>query len=616
MVPGALAGGRILRILPSGWRAGTRAIARPFSGVEPARWFGARRGVSECGMPGVWATGRRWTSSSGKDTGVGSDVVDRAEEAVRVLISELGEDESREGLLKTPKRYAKAMRFFTQGYQQDVDVVLNNAIFTEDSDEMVLVRNIEIFSLCEHHLVPFYGRCHIAYLPRGKVVGLSKLARIAELFSRRLQVQERLTKQIATTLMDKLDAAGVGVVLECKHMCMGSRGVQKPHAETVTSAMLGEFKTNESTRGEFLHLARSTYTPAPEYAENMYRSGNPRMFVTGRPGEGGDDGDDGVVVHVERTAEGNKLYDELLGGHSPFGLNPKETLQPNDSLRHRPLGQAILEGAVDTAWDSSGDSLGVAMRNGVGQAKVKPQWMGPGGVRVFDAQARGISSRKLAFMDDVDDHRDDGAAAHGSGGSSGSSRASRLGGAGKGNGDGSPPVQYSTIELGKEDMKFSAAHYTVFSSTERERLHGHTHAVRVTLTGPVSAEGMVADYGIFKRLVREQCDAWDERYLIPERSPHVVVERDGGQIKVTHGGTTHAIPDFDCLVLPVTNVTLEELSRVFLEKLVGGGGGGETGGPIDQFGIVSVTVKISSDGGRGQWASSTWRRGQGMCVLT
>jgi GTP cyclohydrolase IA len=254
---------------------------------------------------------------------------DRAEEAVRVLLEELGEDPSREGLLKTPKRYAKAMRFFTQGYTQDLDVVLNKAIFTEDSDEMVMLRNIEIFSMCEHHLVPFHGRAHIAYLPRGKVVGLSKLVRVAELFSRRLQVQERLTKQIATALNDSLEPHGVGVVIECVHLCMAMRGVQKPHSTTITSCMLGDFKTDARTRNEFLHLVRS----AP--LQHMGSSGQGLSESVGAVGSRIFESDG---VHIERTSKGSQLFDEMMGGHNPNTLRP--TAKP-----HRAMGQALWEGA-------------------------------------------------------------------------------------------------------------------------------------------------------------------------------------------------------------------------------------------------------------------------------
>ena len=170
------------------------------------------------------------------------------------VLSALGEDPKREGLLQTPHRVAKAYEFLTEGYRQDVQKVLNGAIFNERYSEMVIVKEIDFFSMCEHHMLPFFGRAHVAYIPNGKIVGLSKIPRIVEVFSRRLQVQERLTQQIAQTLFDALNPDGVGVVVEARHMCMMMRGVEKQNSVATTSAMLGTFRDDVKTRGEFLNL--------------------------------------------------------------------------------------------------------------------------------------------------------------------------------------------------------------------------------------------------------------------------------------------------------------------------------------------------------------------------
>ena len=172
------------------------------------------------------------------------------------LITSIGEDVTRDGLQKTPERAAKAFGFLTQGYQQSLETLVNGAVFASDNDEMVVVKDIEFYSLCEHHLLPFVGKAHIAYLPQGKVLGLSKIARITDMYARRLQIQENMTKQIADAIQQVTGAAGVGVVLEAQHFCMMMRGVQKQQSSTVTSMMLGEFRDNSRTRQEFLHLIK------------------------------------------------------------------------------------------------------------------------------------------------------------------------------------------------------------------------------------------------------------------------------------------------------------------------------------------------------------------------
>jgi GTP cyclohydrolase IA len=179
---------------------------------------------------------------------------------VREIIKLIGEDPDREGLRKTPERYEKAIRFLTSGYHQNVEHVLNGATFSVCYDEMVLVKDIEFFSLCEHHLLPFFGKAHIAYLPTKKVIGLSKVARLVNMFARRLQIQERMTSQIAQAIQDKIAPQGVGVIIEARHLCMQMRGVEKQHGQAVTSAMLGEFRNNKQTRDEFLSLVRNKHS--------------------------------------------------------------------------------------------------------------------------------------------------------------------------------------------------------------------------------------------------------------------------------------------------------------------------------------------------------------------
>jgi len=178
------------------------------------------------------------------------------EEQVRLILKALGEDPDREGLVRTPQRVAQALTFLTQGYQQDPAKVINDALFTEDYEEMIVQRDIDFYSLCEHHLLPFFGKAHVAYLPHHKIVGISKLARLVDVYARRLQVQERLTNQIASIIMEKLDPLGVAVVIEAEHLCMTMRGIRKPGSTTVTSAVRGLFRRNDATRQEamrFLH---------------------------------------------------------------------------------------------------------------------------------------------------------------------------------------------------------------------------------------------------------------------------------------------------------------------------------------------------------------------------
>ena len=176
---------------------------------------------------------------------------------VRRMLQMIGEDPDRDGLLHTPERFEKALRFLTSGYQQDPEKLLNGAMFSVCYDQMVLVKDIEVYSLCEHHMLPFFGKCHVAYIPDKKVVGLSKIPRLVNMFARRLQIQERMTSQIAKAIEEKISPEGVGVIVEARHLCMQMRGVEKQHGQAVTSAMLGSFRHNKQTRDEFLSLVRT-----------------------------------------------------------------------------------------------------------------------------------------------------------------------------------------------------------------------------------------------------------------------------------------------------------------------------------------------------------------------
>lgn len=178
----------------------------------------------------------------------------RVEELIRELLIEIGEDPDREGLVRTPARYAKAMEFLTKGYSENPETIINNAIFSSEANNMIICRDIEVYSLCEHHLLPFFGRCHVGYVAKDKVLGVSKIARIVEMYARRLQIQERLTVQIAEEIKRAVDAEGVGVVMECQHLCMMMRGVEKQNSLMTTSSVLGTFRKNLATREEFLNL--------------------------------------------------------------------------------------------------------------------------------------------------------------------------------------------------------------------------------------------------------------------------------------------------------------------------------------------------------------------------
>ena len=185
-----------------------------------------------------------------------AEAIASMQDAYLTLLNEVGETPERDGLKDTPLRAAKALHFLTQGYRMDIDEVINGALFESENDEMVIVKDIELYSMCEHHMLPFIGKCHVAYLPKGKVIGLSKIARVVDVFARRLQIQENLTNEIATCIVEKTGAAGAAVIIEAKHMCMMMRGVEKQNSSMITSIMLGAFRSKPATRAEFLNLVR------------------------------------------------------------------------------------------------------------------------------------------------------------------------------------------------------------------------------------------------------------------------------------------------------------------------------------------------------------------------
>lgn len=261
-----LVGDSLCRRRDRGHRQGAAELFRRISTSPPAAEMDdedVRRDASAVKEVARDITGRRPTCHYATTT-TSSSVVDRDNtcvdllvDAYRRVLTGIGEDPHREGLLKTPERAAKAMMYFTKGYKENAIDIVDDAVFKEDNDGMVIVKDIEMFSMCEHHLVPFFGKVHIGYLPKQRVIGLSKLVRIVEVYSRRLQVQERLTMQIAEALIDAIRPSGVGVVIEATHMCMVMRGVQKLQSKTVTSSMLGELRENPKSREEFLNLIRA-----------------------------------------------------------------------------------------------------------------------------------------------------------------------------------------------------------------------------------------------------------------------------------------------------------------------------------------------------------------------
>lgn len=422
------------------------------------------------------------------------------------ILKLVGENVDREGLLKTPMRAAKALQFFTKGYTESEASVMNNAIFDENHDEMILVRNIEFYSLCEHHMVPFTGRVHIAYIPRGKVVGLSKLARIVELFARRLQVQERLTRQIAEMLERELNAEGVGVVVEATHMCMTMRGVQKAHSSTVTSCMLGQFKSDIKTRTEFIGLI------------NMGGFGDSIMSSRGSS---------------NLYAMYHSIGSESNNHSNNFEKNGKTELYNKSNENSC---NCFNEDHQHNCYNHSKESHNSSSEHILQSPSNQPISL-----------SNKFKSGKLA-----------------------------------------------TINISKEDIKFSSGHFTIFSETEREALHGHNFSVSCSVTGLIGDNGMIADYNILKDALRKICRKWDERVLIPTNSPFLEIDSNASNhVIINFNGETMQFPKSDVVLLPLRNITGEELSGFLANELHQ---------YLDLNNIVEIKVTVSSN--KGQSVSS------------
>ncbi len=413
---------------------------------------------------------------------------DRIVEAIAAhyssILALLGEDTARKGIVKTPLRAAKAMRFLTSGMRSDLATVVNSGVFDEDHHEMVIVRNIEVHSLCEHHLLPFIGRAHVGYLPNsnGSVVGLSKVGRIVDLYARRLQVQERLTTQVAAALDELIAPRGVAVAIEATHMCMQMRGVQKSGASTITTSMLGVFDDNATVRGDFLRLI-----------------GMPNLSSEAAPSSA-------------------KVAPSCCEGH-----------------------------AVD------------------GAAAAAPPREGAVGARPGPPSAHASAATSAAAVEHM-----------------------------------------STIRLFKEAMKFSAGHFTIFGHADREKLHGHNFGVQVSITAPVvPGTGMIADYNVYKRAIRGLCDEFDELLLLPGLSPHLSISHPpqtdpavSPRVRIELDGASSQldvfeVPASDVRVLPVANVTLEEISRLFATRMLE-----QHKQRLAQDRVARLTVAVSSGPGQ------------------
>jgi len=543
---------------------------------------------------------------------------------VSELLKLLGEDPTRSGLLKTPQRVAKSLQFLTSGMEGEPAQVIGDAFFAETSDELVLVRDITVHSLCEHHMLPFHGKVHVAYVPDGRVVGLSKLARLSDLFSRRLQVQERLTQQIADALMAELAPRGVAVVMECAHMCMAMRGVQKAGATTLTSCMLGAFKDDPQLRSELFQQLNlpvaASRSSGIDIANTHVSDGSCACGVCllGRRNIGKRIGNDGGV----RDA-----------GSGLSGVGKLSLQQP--SKPHSIMALPCLDNS------SSGSSSSSALDH------TRP--------RAFTAAAttEGVWGEEDYDDDDVD----------------------------------------ITISLSKEDMKFSAGHFTIFDGVSRETLHGHNFTVSAEVafspqrasaaaaaaaaapTNPsVGSEarkkpigsvpnGLLMDYGILKKKLRDLCKHFDEVMLLPGHNPHLRIEQDYKNVSsnssssssnsssgfgsvdssmadddedscgnlsksdsetvrvvygegagdrpfgsaLLQGDEVFELPRRDVQVLPVANVTGEELSRFLLDQFLE-----SCAADLSEGGATEVKLTVSSGPGQGvtvrRKLRSTWQQ--------
>lgn len=455
-------------------------------------------------------------NSKYQPTGIPQQQHAAIEAAVLSILENVGEDPTRDGLLRTPRRAADAWTALTSGYRMDVNAIVNNALFdVEHAGELVVVRDINVFSLCEHHLLPFFGTAHVAYKPakNAKVIGLSKLARIVDLFARRFQVQERLTAQVADTLQSILSAEGVAVWIDAAHTCMTMRGAAQPSASTITTALRGVFRDDPAARAEVMGVL----------------GGSSWQTRVSSP-------------HVPPAAcSATSCVFCGSGGGATAAPAPTLTAAP-----------AVAPTAVLIA-------------------PTPPQHQGkPAAPATCDTVASPASA--------------------------------------------STDGRVVTLRIAKQAHKFAAGHFTLFPDGTRERLHGHDHSVTCEFTGVMGADGLVVDYKVLKGLIKQLCDKFDERLLVPAASPAVTISdyqpaptAPGAppsvpMVSITSCGTTMHVPKDEVLPLPIANVSVEGLACVFLDELRA-----KLAALHPAVASAMRKIVVSVETGPGQAALAVWR---------